>query len=54
MNFFYMEFSDFPPGLALHALQCGMMVEVPDNPRSSLDECRPEDKLSKIYRNTKS
>ena len=41
-----MEFSDFPPGLALYTLQCGMMVKVRDNTRSSLDECRAEGKLS--------
>ena len=32
-----MEFSDFPSDLALHALQCGMMLRLRDNARSSLD-----------------
>ena len=41
-NFFFMEFSNFTPGLALRGLQCGMMVKLRDNTRSDLDECRAE------------
>ena len=52
--FFVMEFSNFPPSLALHGLQCGMMVKVRDNARSGLDECRTEGQLSKICKDTKS
>ena len=33
-----MELSNFTLGLALHGLQCGMMVKARDNARSSLDE----------------
>ena len=36
-NFFFMEFSNFPPGLALRGLQCGMTVKVCDTARSGLD-----------------
>ena len=48
-----MEFSDFSPGLALHAQQCGMMVEVHDNMRPSLDICRTNGQLLNIFRSTK-
>ena len=44
-NFFFMELRNFTPGLALHGLQCGMMVNVRDNTRSSLDQCRAEGQL---------
>ena len=53
-NFFFVEFSKFKLGLALHGLQCGMIVKVRDNARSGLDECRAEGQLLKICRNTKS
>ena len=49
-----MEFSKFELGLALHGLQCGMIVKVRDNARTGLDECRAEGQLSNIRRNTKS
>ena len=42
---FVMEFSNFPPGLALHGLQCGVMIKVRDNAKSSLDVCRAEYQL---------
>ena len=42
-EFFFIEFSDFPPGLALDALQCGMMAKLRDNARSNLDVCRADD-----------
>ena len=44
-NFFFMEFSNFTPGLALHGLLCGMIIKVRDNTRSGLDECRVEGQL---------
>ena len=44
-NFFCMELSNITLGLALHGLQCGMMVKVHDNTRSTLDECRAESQL---------
>ena len=34
--FFFMEFSNFPPSLALLALHCGIMVKLRDNAKSSL------------------
>ena len=37
-----MELSNFTLGLALHGLQCGMMVKVRDSTRSTLDECLAE------------
>ena len=40
-----MELSNFTLGLALHGLQCGMIVKVRDNTRSTLDECRAEGQL---------
>ena len=40
-----MELSNFTQGLALHGLQCGMMVKVRDNTRSTPDECRAEGQL---------
>ena len=46
--FFFMEFSNFPPGLTLHGQQCGLMVKVRDNARSGPDECRAYGQLSKI------
>ena len=44
-NFFCMELSNFTLGLALLGLQCGMMVKVCENMRSTLDECRAEGQL---------
>ena len=42
-----MELSNFTLGLALHGLQCGMVVKVCDNTRSTLDECRAEGRLER-------
>ena len=53
--FFFMGLSNFTLGLALHGLQCGMMVKVRDNARSTLDEYRAEGQLLKnICRKAKS
>ena len=41
-HFFSIEFSNFPPGLALHALHCRMMVKLCNNAKSSRDVCRAE------------
>ena len=37
-----MELTNFPPGLALPGLQCGMMVKVCNNARSALNEFRAD------------
>ena len=42
-----MEFSNFPRGLALHGQQCGMMVKLRDNGRSSLDGVAPMANISR-------
>ena len=34
--FFSLEYSNFPTALALHALQCAMMVKILDSTRLSL------------------
>ena len=52
--FFFMGLSNFPPGLALRGLQCGMMVKLRDNSGSDLDECRAEGQHSNICRKAKS
>ena len=52
-EFFFVNFSDFPKGIALHAQQCEMMFDVHDNTRSSLDVCRTNDQLLKIFRSTR-
>ena len=49
-----MELSNFPPGLALRGLQCGMMVKLRENTGSDVDECRAEGQLSNICRKAKS
>ena len=49
-----MGLSNFTPGLALHGLQCGMMVKLRDNTRSDMDECRAKGQLSDICRKAKS
>ena len=52
-EFFFLDFSDFPKGIALHAQHRGMMVDVHDNTRSSLDVCRTNGQLLKIFRSTR-
>ena len=52
-EFLFLDFSDFPKGIALHVQQCGMMVDVHDNTRSNLDVCRTNGQLLKIFRSTR-
>ena len=42
---FSLESSTFPPDIALHALNCEMMVILHDSTRSSMDVCRADGKF---------
>ena len=52
--FFFREFSYFPSGLPLHALQSGMMIKLRDNAGLSQDVCRADGQFFNMCRKTKS
>ena len=51
---FFREFSYSPSGLALHAVQCVMMVKLRDNARSDVDVCRADGQFFNVCRKSKS